>query len=340
MENEEIISVIMPVYNREKFVTTAIESVLNQSFKNLELIIVDDGSTDGTLELCNKYRDCKNVKIFTNENHGCSYSRNFGMEKASGKYLMFMDSDDWIEPDMIKRMYDRMKEEDSDVVICGVSMESSNHIDVMIPKLDKNGYSWFSDRALVANPVNKLFKCEIIEKENLKFPEDIRFGEDLCFSVFYLLNCKKISLVRSALYHYILHDGNSINSFEKRKDIFKVFGKIYSYICEKNLVKEKALMRRLKKISREHIQTTFENLLNSGQDFDTYYEEYKKAYYENINFFDIWNKIYLKAYMNLILFCFKHNVQFILKLKFWLKGFLKATLLKPYILWRDRQEKN
>lgn len=99
----EKVSIIVPIYNAEKFIKKCIESILNQSYKNLELILVNDGSKDNSSKIINQYKNNKRVNIFTQKNHGAAYTRNFGLKQATGKYVTFIDSDDFIDKDYIEK---------------------------------------------------------------------------------------------------------------------------------------------------------------------------------------------------------------------------------------------
>ena len=248
-----------------------------------------------------------------------------------------MDSDDWIEKDMVEMLYQKMKEENSDVVICGIAMgnHSKNNVIKMIPRKSDSRYFWLSDDALVANPVNKLFKKEIIVREQLRFPEDTHCGEDLCFSVCYLLNCKNISLIKKCLYNYELHGENSIYDLKKGKGLFISFRKVYEYIQSKNLQSDKELMEKFSYLSKEHIKSSFKRLLTDRKNFRRNYEEYRKFYYENINFYNSKIKRELNFYIIMILFCFITRTTFFITMKDSIKSLLKKTILKPYIEWRN-----
>ena len=115
----DLISVVVPVYNVEKYLKKSIESIINQTYKNLEIIIIDDGSSDDSYNVCKKYKeiDSRIILIHT-ENKGVSHARNLGLSKANGKYLIFIDSDDYIEDNMIEILYTNLKKTKSDLSIC------------------------------------------------------------------------------------------------------------------------------------------------------------------------------------------------------------------------------
>lgn len=121
-----MISIIVPVYNVEKYVRKCLDSVVNQAYKDLEILIVDDGSTDGSGKICDEYKKDDRVKVFHTENRGLSAARNYGIDRAHGEWIGFVDSDDWIEPDMYEVLLKSALETDADIVECGVYTEYSN----------------------------------------------------------------------------------------------------------------------------------------------------------------------------------------------------------------------
>ena len=119
----DLISVIIPVYNVEKYLDRCVESVVNQTYKNLEIILIDDGSTDNCLAKCDEWaRKDSRIKVIHKKNGGLSDARNAGLKIAQGKYIGFVDSDDWIRCDMYQMLYERLQIDDSDIAACGVEM--------------------------------------------------------------------------------------------------------------------------------------------------------------------------------------------------------------------------
>ena len=209
------ISVIIPVYNVESYLKQCVESVLQQTYPHLEIILVDDGSPDNCPAICDEYaqKDAR-VKVLHKKNGGLSSARNAGMDVATGEYICFFDSDDFIENDMLEKMLFAMEENDKEVCICGYSVDVYNELgevvskkDVMPPysSMDKQlsldeyeyvlgicGYAW-----------NKLYKRQFLQKHNLRFEEGISLVEDLLFNSAEL-NCDaKVCFISYAGYHYI-----------------------------------------------------------------------------------------------------------------------------------------
>ena len=117
------VSIVVPVYNAEKYLVQCLDSVVNQTLKDVEIILIDDGSTDGSAEICKRYLSDPRVTYYHKENEGLAAARQDGMERASGEYIGFVDSDDWIEPDMYERMYGAAKKENADVVMCNLFID-------------------------------------------------------------------------------------------------------------------------------------------------------------------------------------------------------------------------
>lgn len=114
------ISIVIPVYNVEKYLRTCLDSVVNQTFKDIEIVIVNDGSKDGSLDILKEYesRYPKLITVYSTENRGVSHARNYGIARSHGEYLLFVDSDDYIEPDMCEKLYEKASKDNNDIVIC------------------------------------------------------------------------------------------------------------------------------------------------------------------------------------------------------------------------------
>lgn len=219
----ELISVIVPVYNIEKYITRCVESILQQTYENLQIILVNDGSTDNSGKVCDELalRD-KRVEVYHKENGGASSARNVGLEKASGKYIGFVDGDDYIEKDMYAVLYAEAKRHRADMVSCGYYEEFDDKINVMcyneeIMVLDKiEAYeALFSNKAIIGcSCCNKLFKRNVIE--NKRYKEGIE-GEDLELMYRLLDGMKKIVSVNEIKYHYVHRaDSVTMTSFKKK----------------------------------------------------------------------------------------------------------------------------
>lgn len=118
---EKLVSIIIPVYNAEKYISRCLDSIINQSYKNIQIIVIDDGSTDNGVLILDKYKEDDNrISVYRTENRGVSYARNLGIEKAKGEYFVFVDADDFVQKDMIEKMYYRLLSDGSDICVCNV----------------------------------------------------------------------------------------------------------------------------------------------------------------------------------------------------------------------------
>ena len=237
MMNEPIISIIMPVYNVASYISRAIDSVLAQTYKEFELIIINAGSQDDTGVICSKYsNEDERIKyIELVENIGPGPGRNIGLEMAKGQYIMFMDGDDHIEPDMLQTMYGEMQTADLDMVVCGYYQdfvdekeEVENSIEVLPPSLKTHS----KEETLKNIPAidvakvlsfswNKLYKTEIIKRHNLVFPDKLH-SEDYFFIIEYFKYVNTVKTVEKAFYHYIKRNVASLTNQKYHKNFLEL----------------------------------------------------------------------------------------------------------------------
>ena len=231
----EKISIIIPVYNVEKYLKECLESIINQSYNNIEIIIINDGSTDNSKDICKEFSKFDKRIIYIEEtNHGVSHARNIGLEKATGNYIAFVDSDDWVNEKMIEILYKNAIKYNSDIIACdyfickdnsqiehslGIQNEVITNKEQMYNKLFSTkyygGYLW-----------NKLIKRECIFKDNkvqIKFNEDIKIEEDTLFIANILRNVKKIVYLPSEkLYYYRIRNNSAVRFNYSKKDLSKL----------------------------------------------------------------------------------------------------------------------
>lgn len=253
------VSIIIPVYNKEEVLEKNIQSVLNQTLKDIEVILINDGSTDYSGEICNKIKQSdKRVKVVHQENGGTSVARNTGISVATGNYIGFMDPDDWIEPNMYENMYGEIQKNQSEVCICNyyVVTKKARHpiaIDLSFDILDKN--QTFenlvlnmistktlnsSEKAIAGTVWRLLIDRKSIEKYDLSFVPGLTIMQDLVFSVDLFTDVKNVCIDRNFNYHYIQIDDSAIHKY--RDNIFELNSKVNTEIIK--ILKGKALYKK------------------------------------------------------------------------------------------------
>lgn len=230
------VSIVVPVYNAENYITDCVNALIGQSYSNLEIILVDDGSKDNSPQLCDNFAEIdQRIKVIHKKNGGVSCARNTGICMATGDYLMFADSDDSYEKNMVSRMVKLADIWDVNLVICSYRVVE-NAIEAITPinntKLFEPVCAMTRDevfnalgymmacRETIFAPWNKLFSLEIVKENNVKFPEDISYGEDFLFNLQYLRYCNGVIETREKLYNYILQNPDSLEARYK-PDLFE-----------------------------------------------------------------------------------------------------------------------
>ena len=236
------VSIIMPIYNVEEYLDRSIGSLLNQTLKDIEIILIDDGSTDKSLEIVKHYAESNSdrIKYISVENGGAAKARNLGLSIAEGEYIGFVDSDDFVDATMFEKMYNLAKSDDAEIVTCGYNRIDYNDIQQRdIKSIACFGKNVFQAPELISNNVpyiwNKIFKHSLITETGIHFEENLRIFEDLVFTYKLFLNANRISRVCEPLYNYIFSRTNSLTyTFsEKRFDIFPAFDSLIGYYRQK-----------------------------------------------------------------------------------------------------------
>ena len=228
MSNKNIkVSVIVPVYNTELYLERCLNSILNQTFKDIELIIVNDNSNDNSHKIIETFiNENTNIKYIDNkENKGVSNCRNEAIKISSGEYILFIDSDDYLDENMIETMYNEASNNDLDIAMCGyfVDYEDGNTQNRII-NLDENriysGYEILSEilhhkNGVTGHSWNKLLKASIIKENNIQYPEHMKIYEDVAFFSRLFPYCKKIKNIKKMFYHYIQRNNSSIKTINE-----------------------------------------------------------------------------------------------------------------------------
>ena len=224
------VSIIVPVYNGEKYISKCIDSLLNQTLKDIEVIVVNDGSTDDTEKVVKSYTD-ERIKYYYQENGRQGKARNNGIRRATGEFLAFVDDDDYVESDMYEKMYNEAIKTNSDLVICDLEViegENSRYFHCMPKYTDDNIKNYIMSNN---GPTNKIIKREIVLNNELFFLEN-HIYEDFAILPMYGLYVNKVSYLEFAPYKYIVRKGSTMNQAtynERLKDIFYA----YDYLMDK-----------------------------------------------------------------------------------------------------------
>ncbi len=217
-----MVSIIVPAYNSSKVISETIESVLNQTYKDFELLIVDDGSKDNTREVIANYTDPR-IRAFHDENHGVCHARNHGLIEAKGEYVTFTDNDDILEPTYLEKLVKAI--EGVDYSRCNYSKMENGKLypDPILSKLPEKTTGLEILRKTLTSSENlqgyiwsALFRKSIIDKYNLRLNEKLAFGEDILFTCQYLQHTDKASIVHETLYDYRINAGSTSNKYMKR----------------------------------------------------------------------------------------------------------------------------
>ena len=242
----------MPVYNTEDYLDTCIKSILSQTYQDIELILINDGSTDNSGKICDKYaKQDKRIKVIHQNNSGPSVARNRGIDVSAGEYIQFVDADDHIDYKMTETLVEALSK-NSQLVICGyrtINLYKENifagehryHIE---GRYQQNEFMLMFGKLLgeqFINPLwNKMYIRDIVENLNLRFINNLNMGEDLLFNLEYIKACDNFIILKDLLYNYIESSNSLTRNF--KKGLFQnqqmLFKEIRKFLCEKNYMEE------------------------------------------------------------------------------------------------------
>lgn len=253
MESEIKVSVIVPIYNAEKFIHKCINSLINQTYKDLEILLIDDGSTDNSYILCKEYsQKDKRVRLIHKENGGVSIARNYGIEKACGDFIMFVDSDDWLEADACEKLVNNAVSRNADIVFCNYcvkqiegdktksTLKDHNHGNCeiigqheILKLAEKLAFAEFCFHGS-SSVCTKIWRREFLIKNNILFEAGRTHGEDWYFVMEALCVANKIAFIKDSLYVYtyyksikkeFLRNSAKQKTFNELMDTFEKFKK-------------------------------------------------------------------------------------------------------------------
>ena len=249
------VSIIVPVYNSEKFLKKCIESMINQTYKDIEIIIIDDGSKDNSREIIQEYQNKDSrIKYLYQKNSGQAVARNNGIKVSIGEFISFLDSDDYIDTEMIEKLYNKAIKENTDIVVCDALKVYDDRPSEILKGL-KFEISDIKKKYIIssAGPWGKLIKKNTITENNLFFKENIIY-EDFAVVPAYALFAKKISYIEEPLYLYYQRVGSTMNQESYNKKFEDIF------VAYDNLT----------------------NIFKDAKQYDDYIEEFKYLYLEHL----------------------------------------------------------
>jgi len=292
MSNYPLISLIIPCYNAQQTLEKCLDSVITQSYKNLEIIIVDDGSSDNTSLICETYqKKDSRIKILRQDNSGVSKARNKGIKAATGEYICFVDSDDWVETNYCSELYNLLVTEEADIAVveaayedkCGNTVFEKPISDEKLFDGKRALVLLLEDKILQSHPWGKLYKANFLK--NINFPENLKCFED--YATLFKIFDKAVKVVKSnqKLYHYIQHDDSLSHNLSSETayyfylaimEVFKFWQNTSQEEDQEKIVKNiiRKLLMVLKRILRnttaKEMQTEKENIRQSFKLFLKY----------------------------------------------------------------------
>lgn len=232
------VSVIVPVYNVEKYVGKCLETLVNQTLQDIEIIVVNDGSTDNSKQEIEKYLEKygSKIKYFEKENGGLSDARNYGMKYATGDYIAFLDSDDYVDITIYEKMYNKAVQDNCDFIECDFVWKYDDKEVKDLGEVYEDKHEMLANARVVA--WNKLIKKELINKANIEFPKGLRY-EDVEFFYKLIPYIEKFGFVKEYLIYYIQRGNSIVNTQNERtKEIFQILDNVLKYYKEKGFYEE------------------------------------------------------------------------------------------------------
>ena len=227
---QPLVSIIMPAYNSAKTIGGVVDHILGQRYANIELVVVDDGSSDKTPQILKQYHD-KRLKILTQTNAGAAAARNTGLAATTGDYIMFIDSDDKFSDDFIPKMVDTIMSHNVDIAICGHGGDGVRSLLPAKAGLVDRDLPYHITSSILKNGLlyalwNKIYRADIIKQHNIQFHPDVKYGEDLIFNLEYFEFVQKIYYLREPLYEYVRRSSGlsakTASNIDYRRQMLKV----------------------------------------------------------------------------------------------------------------------
>ncbi len=260
------VSIVVPIYNAEKYLEQCLDSIVTQTLKDIEIILIDDGSSDGSAQICKKYLLDSRVSYYYKENEGLAAARDDGLVRANGEYIGFIDSDDWIKPHMYEKMYNAAKSNDSDIVFCNCQENENGHIftpemhdgaynreeirNVILPKTLAYIGKGYAKRAIRWSNCLRIYKLESLKCNNIRFDRRLRRSQDLQLTYESTLVAQNYYYISEPLYHNRIVTDSLSRGYTKNMWI------LYTYLIE-ILYKDTENFKEMDLMDQMHLRTFF-----------------------------------------------------------------------------------
>ena len=279
-----LLTIIVPIYNCEKHITRCLDTICNQTYRNIEIVLVDDGSTDNSYKICLKYQNMdKRIRLYKQKNSGASSARNFGLSVMSGEYFTFVDSDDYLEETMVEEFVDRINETKADYLICGFTIEKNDSRGNLVARTEKPvddividsrkkiaaGIIKLVENEQINAPWCKCIRSNIIRENQIRMQEDLKLQEDLHFNINVLKFVDKFASLEKSLYYYSIGSKDSLTAryFDNKFEMIdRVHNSLVSFYQENS--DDEKINNRVKFIYIKNIFAGFINLFHKNCDLD------------------------------------------------------------------------
>lgn len=303
------VSVIVPIYNVEKYLHKCVDSILKQTLTDFEIILIDDGSTDNSYKICHEYALKESrIQVLHKENAGVSSARNLGLDNAKGEYIIFIDADDWILEDMLQNMYEKAIADNADIVYSDLKILFNEHTEVLhIAKYDSNKVNMLNNfiKSTFGTVVGMLIKRSLYESNQVRFPIGVKFCEDFYVAVRLMLYSEKICYIPMTSYCYNRQNETSASysfSQEQSNSVQWVFMDTIDLFQKKGIYNEyaEALSWRLLKCKQDLVldRKTYDKFLSMHPDSHKY----------------IWKCPYINVKIKIMMWALSHHLRFIAEL--------------------------
>lgn len=301
-----MISIIVPVYNAERYLHKCIDSILNQTYNDIELLLINDGSTDLSGVICDEYAQNDNrIRVLHKENSGVSATRNIGLDNITGEYVTFIDADDWIEPSMLNDVYEKIKADDADIVFVDIKYcwpsESRVHFTYRWKGSPQEALIDYLKHTRLC-PGWGLMRSSIIKNNNLRFPENLTIYEDFHLLIRYVYKSRFISQVEKPLYNYRMQNSSIVHTTSHARTIDD---QVLAYNSILQFFKENGVYHKYAPSLYDRVLFDYQRMVLDPSMHDTFCLIYpEKKHY-------IWQASTINFKLKLMMWCLTHRLSWI-----------------------------